>query len=201
MNITVTGQFSAVKQATRAVDKLLGSCVSNDRVHTILLKPSPQRPAHNVASTCEKSSRSKSNHSAAAQPAPAWGGVLGKIGDDERRSSNRPAGILVAVETPNRVSQALAVNVFLEHGARIVESDAGRSPDNYWPDSDPVSLSALFDKFAAGNKQGPGFVSIEIERPSSLNTGRRADSGIRENSGRQQAAAGYSGQKDSFGKL
>jgi len=149
MNVTVTGKFSAVKQASRAVEKLLESCVSDDRVRTILLKPSAQTAAR----SCEKSSRARSNHGVAAQHALARGGILDKIGDDERRSSNRPAGIVVSVETPNRVSRALAVSVLREHGARIVERIAGSPPDENWLDADPVSLSALLDEFDAKKRR------------------------------------------------
>lgn len=166
MNATVTGKFSAVKQATRAVDKLLESCMSDDRVRTVLLKSSAQRPAPAAASTHE-SSHSRSSHGTAAARDPAHGGILANIGDDERRSSNRPAGILVAVETPDRVSRALAVSVLLEHGARIIENDTGSLPGTHWPDAQPASLSALFDQRESERKQSPGFAPIEIERRSS----------------------------------
>jgi hypothetical protein len=195
MNATVTGKFSAVKQATRAVDKLLESCVSDDRVRTIVLKSSAERPA---ANTSEKSSRPRS-HGVTAPQAAAGGGPLDSIGDDERRSSDRPAGILVAVETPDRVSRALAVSVLRQHGARIIESDEDALPDKNSPDARPVPLSALFKKSDAEKKQSAGFVPIEIERPSSFNGALRTGSGVREHGGRQQAT-GSSGHKDSLGK-
>jgi hypothetical protein len=192
MNATVTGKFSAVKQAARAVDKLLESCVSDDRVRTTLLKSSAQRPVHAAANTGEKSSRSRSHEVAAPS---AGGGLLDNIGDDERRSANRPAGILVAVETPDRVSRALAVSVLRQHGARIIEIDTGA-----WPDARPVSLSALFDKAEAEKKQSPSFVPIEIERPSSPTGALRTRSEVREHSGRQPVTTSSSRHKDSFGK-
>jgi hypothetical protein len=177
MKATVIGKFSAAKQATRAVDKLLKSCVSDDRVSTVVLTPSAQRPAHAAASNCANSSRSRSDYAVAAQHASARGDILDQIGDEERRGSDRPRGILVAVETPDSVSRALAVRVLCEHGALVVERDASRWPDTTWPDSDPESLS-LFDKLDIEKTQGPGFGPIEIERPSSVNTGRRAGFGV-----------------------
>jgi hypothetical protein len=136
----VIGEFSGLKRAARAIEKLHKSCVSDDRVRTRLLKPISQHPTHTAGTALEKPSYSKSDHSAAAQYAATRSGS-NQIGDAERRSSDRPAGILVAVETPNRVSRYLTVSIFCEHGARIVENDAGCSRDKNWSDSDPISLS------------------------------------------------------------
>jgi hypothetical protein len=58
----------------------------------------------------------------------------------------RPAGIIVAVETSNHVAQALAVNVLREHGARAIERSAGAWQEGQRADLHPVSLSSLLDQ-------------------------------------------------------
>jgi hypothetical protein len=132
VNATVIAQFTDIKQATQAVDKLLKSCVSRENVRTSLLKPSTQHPAHPAASTREISlwTRSSCHGTPARNVKTSCAGIPGKMGDDERRSPSRPAGVLVAVDTPDYVSRAFTVSVFSRHGARIVESDARCLPDD-----------------------------------------------------------------------
>jgi hypothetical protein len=88
-------------RANQAVEKLRESCFfSGDRVGTTLLPP-----------------RVNGN-------GPHQDIVPERIGDAERRGPNRPAGVLVTVETPNSVSKALAIQVLLKHGASILVNGA-----------------------------------------------------------------------------
>lgn len=114
MKIIVTGKFAAGKQAARAVDKLLHSCIGGDHVRAFFLNPSAPHAADPI------------------------GG----------RTLRRPSGILVAVETSNHVSQALAVNVLREHGARGIEHAAGAWQELEQTGFHPVSISTLCGRAA-----------------------------------------------------
>jgi hypothetical protein len=164
MKTVVTGKFSAVKQATRAVDKLLRSCVPCDHVRTFLVKPShPSSGSHKKASPASSTDEQLTPHAPSAgavglevkSAAVADGvgvnayvgsleGALDKIGED-RRDPSRPSGIVVAVEASDHVSQVLAISVLREHGARVIERDAGPWHDGNWPGFKPVPLSSLID--------------------------------------------------------
>lgn len=104
MKTIVTGKFAAGKQAARAVDKLLHSCIRGDHVRTYLLNPSAPR--------------------------------------------RHRAGILVAVETTDHVSEALAVNVLRQHGARSIERAADAWQEGKGTAFHPVSLSSLLERSA-----------------------------------------------------
>jgi hypothetical protein len=47
----------------------------------------------------------------------------------EQRSADRADGVLVAVETPDRVSRVLAVSVLRDYGAHLVASRANFTPN------------------------------------------------------------------------
>lgn len=172
MKTVVTGKFSAVKQATRAVDKLLRSCVPCDHVRTFLVRPSRKSGAVHPAGTGHKKAapaktRNEATVAEATATAGAIGlelkpaavadgvgvsaylgsleGALGKVGDDDSRTPSPPAGIVVAVETSDHVSQVLAISVLREHGARVIERDAGPWRDGKWPGFKPVPLSSVID--------------------------------------------------------
>jgi hypothetical protein len=152
MKTVVTGKFSAVKQATRAVDKLLRSCVPCDHVRTFLLKPSKTRTAAHPDATATAGAIGLEVKPTAAADGVGVNAYLGslegaldKISDDDRRAPTRPAGIVVAVETSDHVSQVLAISVLREHGARVIERDAGAWRDGKWPGFKPVPLSSLID--------------------------------------------------------
>lgn len=136
MGAIVTGRFEAEQQAARAIDKLLGSCVSCDHVRTFFLTPSERQADFELE----------------VGPAAAAGGVevtayMGSLGADVggagATAKQKSAEILVAVETPDSVSQVLAANVLREHGARGVERAAKPPQDESWPGLDPVPLSSL----------------------------------------------------------
>lgn len=145
MNAIVIARFSVMRKAAQAVDTLRKSCVSDDRVRAILLNPPAPHP--------ERSARAKPQRTANVVPlagrhAPAQAAMLESIGNADRRSPDRPAGVLVAVETPNHVARSLAVSVFSKHGARTVEADAGTSLEGNWPGAVQIPLDRL-DKFGA----------------------------------------------------
>lgn len=177
MKAIVTGKFEAEKQATRAVDKLLRSCVPCDHVRTFLVNPSRWRTAYPVGGNCKKSARAgkmnderiKATAVAGAiglevRPAATADGVgvsayigsladaLGKLGEEDKQTTAPPAGILVAVETSDHISQILAVSVLRRHGARVIERAAGPWQDGKWPGFDPVPLSSVIDEAAAEGK-------------------------------------------------
>jgi hypothetical protein len=148
MKTVVTGKFSAVKQATRAVDKLLRSCVPCDHVRTFLVKPSKKRAAAHPAAGAiglEVKPAAAADGVGVNAYLGSLEGALGKIGDDDPRAPTPPAGIVVAVETSDHVSQVLAISVLREHGARVIERDAGPWRDGKWPGFKPVPLSSVID--------------------------------------------------------
>jgi hypothetical protein len=164
MKTIVTGKFAAEKQAARAVDKLLNACIRGGHVRAFLLnRPGrpPRRsaerrvPSWRIGRTAEETI---DDASAAVElevgPAAVADGVqvsayvgnLSGTGEGEPQMPQRPAGIIVAVETSNHVAQALAVNVLREHGARAIERSAGAWQEGQRADLHPVSLSSLLDQ-------------------------------------------------------
>ena len=136
MKNMVTGKFKAEQQAVSAINKLLGSCIPSDHVHTFFLTPSPRQPDFDLE----------------VGPHAAAGGVevtayMGSISRtsgiaDAAEERAQSTGIMVAVETSDSVSQALAAKVLREHGAHAVER-AAAPQDAPWPGLDPVPLSSL----------------------------------------------------------
>lgn len=134
MKTIVTGKFAAGEQAARAVDKLLHSCIRGDHVHTFFLNPSTARAAHPVGGRRFESWSVRHDPAIELDVGPAsvadgvqvsaYVGTLPEALANAAEDRNIPphqAGILVAVETTDHVSQALAINVLREHGARGIE--------------------------------------------------------------------------------
>ena len=165
MKTTVTGTFAAEKQAARAVDKLLHACVRGDHVRAFFLKRSgaPQRHAGEkrvqswrLGHEAQDASRSSAVELEVGPAAGADGievsaytGNLDAPGNAEksaRQTSHGTAGILVAVETSDHVSQALAVNVLRQHGASVIERSSGAWPEQQRTNFHPVALSSLLEQ-------------------------------------------------------
>lgn len=153
----VTGEFAAEPQAARAVDRLLRACIGGEQVRAFFLnEPETRRrmPARRIES--QHGRRSIGRGAAVALdlgPAAVAGGVeisayargVGSVdagGDTE--NSPHHARILIAVETEDQVSQALAVNVLRQHGARAIERI--RTPRASRAGFHPVSLSSLLEQ-------------------------------------------------------
>lgn len=145
MNAVVIACFSVMKKAAQAVDTLRKSCVADGQVRAILLKPPA---AHPERAACGKLRRPGSIIPLVGHHAPAQAAMLESMGYAERRSPDRPAGVLLAVEAPDHVTRTLAVNVFSQHGARTIEAGAGASLDRNWSGSLEISVARL-DGFGA----------------------------------------------------
>jgi len=71
-------------------------------------------------------------------------GELKTMGEDEENGvapgtdASRPAGVLVAVETPLALERAFAADVLRQRGARDVEETEGIWQDGAWVDFDPT---------------------------------------------------------------
>lgn len=171
MKTVITGKFEAEKQAARAVEKLLHSCIRGDHVRTFFLKPTHPRAAYSVRARRPGSSRIGTRDKKAAYEAPVAAGTVelevgpAAVADGVEISAamgslpqapgataeeNQPARgpsdeILVAVEASDHVSQVLAVSVLREYGAHHIERDAGVWHELTWPDFHPVPLSSLLE--------------------------------------------------------
>jgi hypothetical protein len=166
MKTIVTGKFAAGKQAARAVDKLLRACICGDHVRTFFIhrpEPSLQRAgprrlrSRRIGRTADTAlDESSATIELEVGPAAVADGVqinayLGNLsGAAQSDAEDQPvaedrAGILVAVETSDHVSQALAENVLRQHGARAIERETGAWQEAQ-TDFHPVSLSSLLDQ-------------------------------------------------------
>lgn len=152
----VSGEFATEPQAARAVDRLLRACIGGEQVRAFFLnEPEPRRrmPARRVESQHVR--RSIGRGAAVALdlgPAAVAGGVevsayargTYAAGTGDAAASSHHARILVAVETRDQVSQALAVNVLWQHGARAIERI--HTPRASRAGFHPVSLSSLLEQ-------------------------------------------------------
>lgn len=152
----VTGEFATEPQAAGAVDRLLRACIHGEHVRAFFLSgPEVHRrmPARRVES--QPGRRSIGRGAAVALdlgPAAVADGVeisayarsVGSVdagGDTE--NSPHHARILIAVETEDQVSQALAVNVLRQHGAQAI--DRLHTPRASRAGFHPVPLSSLLE--------------------------------------------------------
>lgn len=160
MKTIVTGRFSAEKQAARAVDKLLHSCIRGDHVHAFFLDSPHGHPVRRrrlqswrLGHPSEKAIEIDIGPASVADGVEikAYVGTLpdavARTGGEERASSPE-TGILVAVETTDHVSQALAMNVLQQHGARSIECAEGARRESEWRGFQPVPLSTLLEPSA-----------------------------------------------------
>lgn len=151
MGAVVIGRFSVMKNAAQAVNTLRKLCVSDERVRAILLNPPGPRAARSGG---EVFRREGGIFPSAGRHATAHAAMLELVADDERRSPDRPAGVLIAVEAPDHVTRSLAINVFCQCGARAVEADAEPPRDHGGPESAPLALARL-DRFVADDSVLP----------------------------------------------
>jgi hypothetical protein len=168
MKTTVTGTFAAEKQAARAVDKLLHACIRGDHVRAFFLGRSgaSQRRAgekriqsRHVGHEAQNANSSSTAVELEVGPAAGADGIQvsaytgnlrasGEVEKEGRETPHDTAGILVAVETSDHVSQALAVNVLRQHGASVIERSSGTWQDEQCISFHPVALSSLLEHSA-----------------------------------------------------
>ena len=151
----VSGEFSVERQAAQAVDKLLRACLRGEQIRAFFVKQ-PDRPRRMPARRIEPAGTPIARPGALELdigPAADADGVevsacvrnplpVATLMQQSASASRRHTGILVAVETGDRVSQALAVNVLREHGAQPIERST--APEEL-PQAgcQPVALSSL----------------------------------------------------------
>ena len=165
MKTTVTGTFAAETQAARAVDKLLRACIRGDHVRAFFLKRAGRTRRHgpekhvqswHVGHEAHDSSRPATAVELKVGPATGADGIQvsaytgrlypgGDVEKNEPQTPRDPAGILVAVETSDHVSQALAVNVLRQHGASGIERSSGAWQEEARMNFHPVALSSLLE--------------------------------------------------------
>lgn len=168
MKTTVTGTFAAEKQAARAVDKLLHACIRGDQVRAFFLGRSgaPHQRAGekrfqswHVGHEAQNTNRSSTAVELEIGPVAgadgiqvsAYTGNLRASGDVEKNGRQTPqdtTGILVAVETSDHVSQALAVNVLRQHGAAVIERSSSAWQEEQRINFHPVALASLLEPTA-----------------------------------------------------
>lgn len=154
----VRGEFATEPQAARAVDKLLRACVAGEHVRAFFLNPDdePRRmPARRIepAPQARDATRRPSVIALDLGPGAAADGVeisIYSCGTPDAASAHQaahagehPARILISVETPDRVSQVLAMNVLRQHGAAGIERM--HAPRALRAGFHPVSLSTLLE--------------------------------------------------------
>jgi hypothetical protein len=160
----VRGEFATEPQAARAVDKLLRACIGGEHVRAFFLnRDEPRRmPARRIEAALP--ARTAMHRSSVIEldlgPAAAAGGVEisvyagGTTAAPAAQAEERPARILISVETPDHVSQVLAMNVLRQHGAEGIERM--HAPRASRAGFHPVSLSALLEHAHAGTDEPPG---------------------------------------------
>jgi hypothetical protein len=163
--IIVTGQFASEPQAARAVEKLLRACVGGEQVRAFFVQPAdaPRRmPARRIETP---NGREPARRTTAIEldfgPAASDGiqvsayaqSVLMERSFSDTRgvgSAPRHAAILIAVETSDFVTLALAENVMRQFGASAIErSRAPRKPHAGFA---PIPLASLLEH---GQDRGP----------------------------------------------
>jgi hypothetical protein len=87
---------------------------------------------------------------AAGAYAGSLAGAVGRMGSDQHTPQPRPAGVMVAVNTAEPESEALAVDLLRDHGARMIERADGTWRDGRWADFDPVAVPDIVESHVAG---------------------------------------------------
>lgn len=154
----VRGEFAAEPQAARAVDKLLRACIAGEHVRAFFLNPDdePRRmPARRIEPALQVRDATRRGSVIALDlgPGAAADGVEisvytsgtpgGASTHQADHAGEHPARILISVETPDRVSQVLAMNVLRQHGAEGIERM--HAPRAFRAGFHPVSLSTLLE--------------------------------------------------------
>lgn len=152
----VSGEFTTENAAARAVDRLLRACLRGEQIRAFFLKRGarPRRLPARRMGLRPPFDRARANRPPTLVEVdfrPAAGGEGLEVSAYERpapppaarapEATQRPAGILVAVEADDHVSQALVENVLRQHGARAIERAA--RPGFSRADCRPVPLSFL----------------------------------------------------------
>ncbi|HEX6137196.1 MAG TPA: hypothetical protein VF059_06030 [Casimicrobiaceae bacterium] len=75
---------------------------------------------------------------AAGAYAGSLAGGVRRMGDDRPAPSQRPAGVMVAVNVDTAEDEELAIDVLREREARMIERADGAWRDGKWSDFDPV---------------------------------------------------------------
>lgn len=154
----VRGEFATEPQAARAVDKLLRACIGGEHVRAFFLNPDdePRRmPARRIESALHTHEATRRSAVIALDlgPGAAADGVeisvytcgtpSGAAPHQAADAGEHPARILISVETPDHVSQVLAMNVMRQHGAEGIERM--HAPRAFRAGFHPVSLSTLLE--------------------------------------------------------
>ena len=87
---------------------------------------------------------------AAGAYAGSLAGAVGRMGSDRNAPQPRPAGVMVAVNAVAPESEALAVDLLREQGARMIERADGTWRDGRWADFDPVTSPDIIESHVAG---------------------------------------------------
>jgi hypothetical protein len=161
----VRGEFATEPQAARAVDKLLRACIGGEHVRAFFLnrndEPRRMPPRRIETALAPRTAMRRSSVIALdLGPAAAADGVEISVyactgaPAQQTESEEGPARILIAVETPDRVSQVLAMNVLRQYGAEDIERM--HAPRTARAGLHPVSLSMLLERSHAGTGHPPG---------------------------------------------
>jgi hypothetical protein len=87
---------------------------------------------------------------AAGAYAGSLAGAVGGMGGDRHAPPPRPAGVMVAVNAAIPESEALAVDLLRDQGARMIERADGTWHDGRWTDFDPVARPDVIEAHVAG---------------------------------------------------
>ena len=85
---------------------------------------------------------------AAGAYAGSLAGAVNKMGDDEPAPELRPAGVMVAVNADSVEDEEIAIDLFRDRGAQMIERADGAWHDGKWVDFDPVSVPVILDSHA-----------------------------------------------------
>jgi hypothetical protein len=75
---------------------------------------------------------------AAGAYAGSLAGAVNKMGDDEPAPELRPAGVMVAVNADSAEDEEIAIDLFRDRGAQMIERADGAWHGGKWVDFDPV---------------------------------------------------------------
>lgn len=161
----VRGEFATEPAAARAVDKLLRACIGGEHVRAFFLNRNdePRRmPARRIETALAPRAAMRRSSIIALDlgPAAAADGVEISVyacagtPTQQAGGGEGPARILISVETPDRVSQVLAMNVLRQYGAEDIERMY--APRTSGTGLHPVSLSTLLERSHAAPSYPPG---------------------------------------------
>jgi len=93
---------------------------------------------------------------AAGAYAGSLAGAVNKMGDDEPALELRPAGVMVAVNADSVEDEEIAIDLFRDRGAQMIERADGAWHDGKWVDFDPVRPPDIIESRVATVHAGNG---------------------------------------------